>query len=949
MAQLIGGTYEVLREIGAGGGGIVYLGRHLRLGKFVVLKASRQTMTKHPELLRREVDAMKNLSHTYIPQVYDFFEEDGTVYTVMDYVEGESLDKPLKRGEVFSQAQVIEWACELLDALCYLHARPPCGILHADIKPANIMLTPQGDIRLVDFNIALALGQEGTVRVGYSFGYASPEHYMAVDTYARSAFTASTASEGGTQSTELMTEAATELMTQTNATEVMHQGEAEANTGKNDRVLDVRSDIYSLGATLYHLLTGVRPAREAAKVIPISDFNVSPAVAAIIEKAMQPCPDDRYQTAAEMLDAFEHLYEDDPRTLHYKKAVRITIILLCALFLTGGALTLWGLRRTAQEKSALVLAQDSAEAYRQGDTDSALAYALQAVEKAYTPQAQRVLTQALGIYDLADHYNAYKLLTLPSEPSKIGLSTDGEYLAVLLAGEIQLYKTEDGSLHKTLTAYPSAHSDMAFCGTTLYYAGSDGLTAYSITQDRQLWVGEAATALTCSADGSTVAAIFKDEPLIRIYDAAQGTLLREIETDGLRQTTLTNDTFADSEDDLLVLSGDGHWLAVSFSNGALRLFDLQTDIFVAILEESLYTHFEGGFCGEYFACGATGSGKSELQVINATTGQCNYSFTSSSPLHVFVDSTGIFASNDNIAVSLNPEDGTQKEAAFMAADILTIAGGDGVLLVSSDDKSCGIFDVSASCLAEVQSDEVVDRMALGGKFAALASRSSPFLRLLKHETHPEAQLFTYDAGFMHDEARVSSDKSTVMLFRYDAFRLYSVDGKILCETELPDAANVYDQQYLRDADDCFLEVTWYDGTVRKYSAVDGKCTDERHIAPPDTSLAEEFTTDTLRVESPLHGTPVVYDMKSGKELYLLESDDYLTYVTQVGDQLLTEYITAQGERYGLLLDSSGSVIADIPELCDILPDGTLVFDDMRGNLRQSRIYSMQELLALAKN
>ena len=116
---------------------------------------------------------------------------------------------------------------------------------------------------------------------------------------------------------------------------------------------------------------------------------------------------------------------------------------------------------------------------------------------------------------------------MPSEPSKIRLSDDGEYLAVLLTGEIHLYNTEDGSLHKTLTAYPSAHSDMAFCGTTLYYAGSDGLTAYSITKDRQLWVGEAATALTCSADGSTVAAIFKDEPLIRIYDAAQGTLLRE--------------------------------------------------------------------------------------------------------------------------------------------------------------------------------------------------------------------------------------------------------------------------------------------------------------------------------------------------------------------------------------------------------------------------------------
>lgn len=944
--RIIASTYQVIREIGSGGGGVVYLATHLRLGKFVVLKADKRGLTQKPEALRREVDALKNLSHTYIPQVYDFIEENGVVYTVMDYVEGESLDKPLKHGSAFPQATVVQWACQLLEALNYMHTRPPHGILHGDIKPANIMLTPQGDIRLIDFNIALALGEKGAVRVGFSQGYASPEHY-GID-YAGIAQTQRMAGVETVVTAQAKT-VVTGNVTFVPPTDGSHKSSRSAEASPST-LLDVRSDIYSLGATLYHLLTGVRPAREAAKVTPISDFNISPAVAAIIEKAMQPCPDDRYQTAAEMLDAFEHLYENDPRTLHYKKSVRITVILLCALFLAGGALTIWGLRQTAQEKGALVLAQNSSEAYRQGDTDGALVYAIQAVEKSYTPQAQRALTQALGVYDLADHYNAYKLLTLPSEPSKIGLSAEGEYLAVLLAGEIQLYKTEDGSLHKTLTAYPSMHSDMVFCDTTLYYAGSNGLTAYSITQDRQLWVGKAATALTCSADGSTVAAVFKDEPLIRIYDAAHGTLLREIETDGLRQTTLTNDTFADSEDDLLVLSDNGRWLAVSFSNGALRLFNLQADTFIEIFEESLYTHFEGGFCGEYFACGAAGSGKSELQVINTTTGQCNYSFTSSSPLRVFANSAGIFASNDNVAVSLDPKDGTQREAAFMASDILSITGADdGALLVSSDDKSCGIFDARANCLASVQSDEVMDRMALGGEFAALASRSSPFLRLLKHETHPEAQMFTYDAAFAHDEARVSSDHSTVMLFRYDAFRLYSADGGILCEAELPDAANVYDQQYLRDADGCYLEVTWYDGTVRKYSAVDGRCIDERHITPPNTLLTEEFTTDTLRVESPLHGTPVVYDMKSGKELYLLESDDYLTYVTQVEDQLLTEYTTAQGERYGLLLDSSGSVIADIPELCDILSDGTLVFDDMRGNLRRSRIYSMQELLALAKN
>ena len=179
MPEIIASTYEVIEKIGAGGGGNVYLANHLRLGKQVVLKADKRKITTRPELLRREVDVLKDLSHTYIPQVYDFFVEGETVYTVMAYIEGESLDRPLKRGERFSQPQVIKWAVQLLEALCYLHSpthgNPPRGFVHSDIKPANMMLTPNDDICLIDFNIALALGEDNVI--GCSDGYASPEHY----------------------------------------------------------------------------------------------------------------------------------------------------------------------------------------------------------------------------------------------------------------------------------------------------------------------------------------------------------------------------------------------------------------------------------------------------------------------------------------------------------------------------------------------------------------------------------------------------------------------------------------------------------------------------------------------------------------------------------------------------------------------------------------------------
>ena len=174
MPEIIAGIYRIDKKIGSGGGGVVYIGEHMRLGKRIVLKADKRKITAKPEILRREVDALKNLSHTYIPQVYDFVTDGDTVYTVMDYIEGESLDKPLKRGERFSQPEIIKWSCQLLEALSYMHSRPPHGILHGDIKPANIMLDPEGNICLIDFNIALALGEEGAVKVGYSQGYASP-------------------------------------------------------------------------------------------------------------------------------------------------------------------------------------------------------------------------------------------------------------------------------------------------------------------------------------------------------------------------------------------------------------------------------------------------------------------------------------------------------------------------------------------------------------------------------------------------------------------------------------------------------------------------------------------------------------------------------------------------------------------------------------------------------
>ena len=947
MSQIIASTYEILQEIGSGGGGVVYLGRHLRLGKWVVLKADKRTITAKPEVLRREVDALKNLSHTYIPQVYDFVTEGETVYTVMDYIEGESLDKALKRGERFPQAQVVEWACQLLEALCYLHSRPPHGILHSDIKPSNIMRTPQNDIRLIDFNIALALGEEGAVRVGFSRGYASPEHY-GMDY----------AGMGATERDEddVLTRVSEPEGPETVMPSVPVSSRGSTGSGKRTVLLDVRSDIYSLGATLYHLFTGRRPAQDAREVLPISDQEVSPAVAAIIRKAMDPDPNRRWQTAAEMLRAFEHLHDEDPRMKRHRRRCRVTAALLALVFLAGGFTAFVGLKQMERLQNAYALAEYSANALREGDVDGALSYALAAIptegsifDPPQTAQAQRALTNALGVYDLTDGFKAHRLLALPSEPIKTALSPLGTRAAALTSGLVTVFDTDTGETLAELPAEQSALADVVFVDeNTLLYAGEGAIRCYDLAEGAERWSGKAATTITLSGDRSLAAAVYKDENVAAVYDVKTGEALRAVSFQDKHQSVLPNDVFADPEDNLLALDASGNWLAASFSDGSLQVFDLRdSENVVELYEASDYTHFEGGFYGQYLAFSATSSEESVFAVIDLEAMAQTGGFLSQLPFHVQADETGVYVGTENILVRIHPVTGEQAEVAYTDADITAFARtADHTLTATADGAYC-VFDSGARLLEKVEEGGPWDFVQAAGDFILVANRDAPSLRILRLEDHPEAQLASYDPGDLHDEARVSADGSTVMLFRYDGFRLYDTAGTLLAETALPDAEQVYDQQYRRDESGSYLEVFYNDGTIRRYSAIDGSLLSETAGEAPDGTLYEEFFTDAYRITSPLHGTPEVYDRESGELVCTLEPDAYLTYVTQVGDKIITEYISAQGQRYGLLLDENCDTLADLPELCDVLADGTLVFDDMRGNLRQSRIYSMQELLALA--
>ena len=168
-------TYELHGTLGAGGGGTVIKAYHKRLQKDVVIKKIHADIQDENER-RIEADILKNLHHQYLPQVFDYFVADGTGYTVMDYVQGESFGQKLARGERFNEKKVLKYAKQICEALDYLHSQK-LPVIHGDIKPDNIMLTPDDNICLIDFNISGITREGHAVTFGYTEGYGAPEQY----------------------------------------------------------------------------------------------------------------------------------------------------------------------------------------------------------------------------------------------------------------------------------------------------------------------------------------------------------------------------------------------------------------------------------------------------------------------------------------------------------------------------------------------------------------------------------------------------------------------------------------------------------------------------------------------------------------------------------------------------------------------------------------------------
>ncbi len=309
IGSLVDGKYKILNKVGQGGMSVVYLAMNEKANKQWAVKEVRKDGVLDFEAVKQglvaETDILKRLDHPYLPSIIDVIDTDESFIIIMDYIQGNSLNKALDEFGAQPQDEVIKWAKQLCDVLGYLHTRTP-PIIYRDMKPANVMLKPDGNISLIDFGTAREYKEKNladTTCLG-TVGYAAPEQF------------------GG--------------MGQT----------------------DARTDIYCLGATLYHLVTGKNPCE------PL--------------KCTQRDPNDRYQSAAELMYALEHYEEvDDSYRKKQKRKLALFLAPVVLALLFAGA-SVWGYLSAEKQRTAdydFILA----EAANESDPTTALSRYYEAI------------------------------------------------------------------------------------------------------------------------------------------------------------------------------------------------------------------------------------------------------------------------------------------------------------------------------------------------------------------------------------------------------------------------------------------------------------------------------------------------------------------------------------------------------------------------------------------
>lgn len=267
--EIIDSKYEILKLLNTGGmNSAIYLALDKKLNRQWAIKKVRKSSSQTTSMLMAEASIMKNLDHPMLPRIVGIEEDPKFFYIIMDFVQGENLKTVVTSSGPQAQDTVVSWGVKLCDVLTYLHGK---GIVYRDMKPANIMLSPDGNIKLIDFGIAREYKEnasEDTTALGTE-GYAAPEQY-----------------EGKGQT-------------------------------------DARTDVYGMGITLFQLLTGVNPSSYQENIfsIRLQNPNLSSGLDKIILKCTNKDPKKRYQSTEELKKALLNYRKLDDKFLKKQKKI----------------------------------------------------------------------------------------------------------------------------------------------------------------------------------------------------------------------------------------------------------------------------------------------------------------------------------------------------------------------------------------------------------------------------------------------------------------------------------------------------------------------------------------------------------------------------------------------------------------------------------------------------
>lgn len=258
--EILEGKYKIIRVLGKGGTGQVYLAENLKVGNYWAIKEVNARKQLRSNLLA-EVEILKKVNHRSIPRIVDIIEREDYLYIIEDYFAGTNLKELIKSRELCFEDNVIRWGRQLCEILSYLHNLEPSPIIYRDMKPGNIIIDQENNVKLVDLGIARVYQQEPdseTLCIG-TRGYAAPEQY--------------------------------------------------SGAGQPDN----RSDIYGLGATLYHVLTGNNPNEPPYCILPVRQVN--PGLSTEIDKIIKKCtysdPALRYQCVEEIIADLDNTPKND--------------------------------------------------------------------------------------------------------------------------------------------------------------------------------------------------------------------------------------------------------------------------------------------------------------------------------------------------------------------------------------------------------------------------------------------------------------------------------------------------------------------------------------------------------------------------------------------------------------------------------------------------------------